>query len=175
MVTGSTCNSAVGLGQLKQQQAHFDKVILGKDTSHFTKAQHSNMKYGSEHDIYGTTTTVVARVIPVMHPSVEYCEEGCIRVPTNDKTSFLVVSPDGICRTSSSSEPVFIYENKCKFQANLQHRAIMEFPSTISHNCYVKCTRIHVISCYLAVGLKNQLQYSEWNLTQSYGMLFGLI
>ena len=90
MVTGSTCNAAVGLGQLKQQQAHFDKVIQGKEGAAFSEKQRSNMRYGTEHEIDGVAT-VVSRVIPVVLPTLEYYEEGCVRVANNDKNSFLVV------------------------------------------------------------------------------------
>ena len=64
IATGSTCNSALELGQLKQQQTHNDKVFLGKECNASVQGdQRRNMKYWVEHEIDGIAT-MVPRVIP---------------------------------------------------------------------------------------------------------------
>ncbi|XP_053404619.1 uncharacterized protein LOC128558653 [Mercenaria mercenaria] len=114
LVTGSTCNTALGLGKLKDQQSHFDKFVLGKEVEdQFSQQQRENMKYGTDHEIDGIAT-VVGRVLPALYHDQEYFEEGCIEVPYGDKKSFLVVSPDGSLREDANSEPTMMYENKCK-------------------------------------------------------------
>ena len=95
LVTGSTCNNALGLGRLKQQQSHYDKVVLGKPENRvFTEEQKQNMEYGTLHEIDGIAT-VVGRILPAFYPNVEYFEEGCVRMSLDDQQSFFVVSPDG--------------------------------------------------------------------------------
>ena len=113
MVTGSTCNKALGLGKLKEQQAHFDKIVQGKETEYFDDKQLKNMEYGSEHKIDGVAT-VVGRVLPAVYPHISYFEEGCISMQFKEKPSFILVSPDGSMRTHADEEPVMMFENKCK-------------------------------------------------------------
>ena len=115
VVTGSTCNKALGLGKLKQQQAHFSKVILGLDEDNATYSDdvRRNMEYGTKHEIDGVAT-MVSRIIPVLFPTLDYYEEGCARMALNENSSFFVVSPDGICCAGSDETPQFMYENKCK-------------------------------------------------------------
>ena len=113
LVTGSTCNKAVGLGKLKEQQSHFDNVILGKKLGEFTDQQKKNMEYGTQHEIDGVAT-ICARVLPAFFPDLQYFEEGCVCVPHSDKRSFMVVSPDGSFRRNADSAPEAMYENKCK-------------------------------------------------------------
>ena len=113
LVTGSTCNVALGLGQLKQQQAHFDKVISGNDSPAVSEDQRRNMEYGTIHET-DAIATVVGRVLPAVFPTLEYFEEGCVRIAYNDKESFLVVSPDGSLKESQNAVPKMMYETKCK-------------------------------------------------------------
>ena len=91
LVTGSTCNVALGLGQLKQQQNHFDKVVMGKDKPPISEDQQRNMEYGMIHE-NDAIATVVGRILPALFPALEYFEEGCLRVAYQNLESFLVVS-----------------------------------------------------------------------------------
>lgn len=115
MVTGSTCNKALGLETLKQQQLHYLKVTSRAETEHqvesFSDQQLQNMEYGTKHEI-DAIATMVGRVMPALFPNIEYFEEGCIRMALNENPSFFVTSPDGSFR--ASDEPTFMYENKCK-------------------------------------------------------------
>lgn len=74
-MTGRTCNTAVGLGKLKDQQAHFDKVTTGVESRRLSDTQLENMNYCIVHEIDGIAT-VVARIRPSMFPALEYFEEG---------------------------------------------------------------------------------------------------
>lgn len=83
MVTGSTCNKALGLETLKQQQLHYLKVTSRAETEHqvesFSDQQLQNMEYGTKHEI-DAIATMVGRVMPALFPNIEYFEEGCIRM-----------------------------------------------------------------------------------------------
>lgn len=112
-VSESSCNIALGLGKLKQQQAHFDKVVLGKIEETFTDEQRANMDYGTRHEIDGIAT-VVSRVLPAFYPELKYFEEGCCNVPNRSNECFMVASPDGSLRACLSQPAKVMYENKCK-------------------------------------------------------------
>ena len=71
-MTGNTCNAALGMGQLKQQQAHFDKVVLqNTQNTIFSEQQKANMAYGSVHEIDGVAT-FVGRVLPSLFSDIDY-------------------------------------------------------------------------------------------------------
>ena len=126
-VTGSTANRAIGLGKLKEMQAHYDKVKTGKDTSQFNEIQQRNMQYGSEHEIDGIAT-VAARVIPALFPSVEYFEEGCKAVSDGTNDHFMIVSPDGSLREPTTNHIIMMYENKCKIENDYSTPVYYEIP-----------------------------------------------
>jgi len=127
LVTGSTCNNALGLGRLKQQQSHYDKVVLGKPENRvFTEEQKQNMEYGTLHEIDGIAT-VVGRILPAFYPNVEYFEEGCVRMSLDDQQSFFVVSPDGSLK-KTNGEIAMMYENKCKTQNNFSANVYYNIP-----------------------------------------------
>ena len=115
VVTGSTYNKAWGLEKLKQQQAYLSKVILGLDEDNATYSDdvRRNMEYGTKHEIDGVAT-MVSGIIPALFPTLDYYEEGCVRMALKENPSFFVVSPDGMFCTGSDKTPQFMYENKCK-------------------------------------------------------------
>ncbi|KAH3776260.1 hypothetical protein DPMN_177680 [Dreissena polymorpha] len=116
-VTGSTCNTALGLGLLKQQQAHFDKVINQKESMvQFSDQQKSNMEYGSLHEIDGIAT-IIGHVLPAFFPKLQFYEEGCAKLVSKNNDSFLVASPDGSFRESAEMDPALMFENKCKVKS----------------------------------------------------------
>ncbi|KAH3813853.1 hypothetical protein DPMN_142323 [Dreissena polymorpha] len=113
-VTGSTCNSALGLGKLKQQRKHFDQVMKGVEINEEdTRAISQRLIYGNEHEI-DAIATLTSKVLPLYYPDLKYFEEGCMRIPSTSSESFMVVSPDGSLRQSKDELPEFMYENKCK-------------------------------------------------------------
>ena len=115
-ITGSTCNSALGLGTLKQQQAHYDEVFHGKDKPEPSMEVKSNMEYGTKHEADGIAT-MVGKVLPFIFPELVYVEEGCKEVKLNNQ-EFMLVSPDGSFRKTLGGTPCYIYENKCKTRSN---------------------------------------------------------
>lgn len=99
----NSCNKALGLETLKQQQLHYLKVTSRAETEHqvesFSDQQLQNMEYGTKHEI-DAIATMVGRVMPALFPNIEYFEEGCIRMALNENPSFFVTSPDGSFRAS---------------------------------------------------------------------------
>ncbi|KAK3085331.1 hypothetical protein FSP39_001627 [Pinctada imbricata] len=71
------------------------------------------MAYGTDHEI-DAIATLTAKIMPFLHPGLNYVEEGCARVSSARNPSFLVTSPDGTLRYDAFEEPVFMYENKCR-------------------------------------------------------------
>ena len=139
VVTGSTCNKALGLGKLKQQQAHFSKVILGLDEDNATYSDdvRRNMEYGTKHEIDGVAT-MVSRIIPVLFPTLDFYEEGCARMALNENSSFFVVSPDGMFCAGSDDTPQFMYENKCKVKNPFATDAYYATQNITFHKYYAK-------------------------------------
>ena len=113
MVTGSTCNTAIGLGQLKKQQEHFDKVVLGKEGPAVSDDQRKNIEYGTIHE-NDAIATVVGRILPALYPTLQYFEESCVRVAYGGKEGFLVVSPDRSLKEEQNATPKMVFEAKCK-------------------------------------------------------------
>jgi hypothetical protein len=59
MVTGSTCQKAVGLGKLKEQQEHYDHVVRTIDrTPGTTEEIQRRMEYGTVHEIDATASLI---------------------------------------------------------------------------------------------------------------------
>ena len=113
MVTGSTCNTAIGLNKLKNQQEHYDKFIMKKGIREVAEHVQKRMDYGSKHEI-DAIGTLTSKVLPFMYPELSYYEEGCLNIPTDRTPSFITVSPDGSLRSAQEQIPRFMYENKCK-------------------------------------------------------------
>jgi hypothetical protein len=130
MVTGSTCNTAVGLGKLKDQQSHVDRVMgkvseeVGIQVDDGTKAR---MEFGVLHEL-DAIATLSGKVLPFLFPTLQYFEEGCVKVSSTNKDDFMVVSPDGSLRSSSEKEPQLMYENKCKAPSSYNPTAYYSIP-----------------------------------------------
>ena len=96
-VTGSTIYKAVGCDGLGKQKDHFEKVICGvpeKEPSDDIKAA---MEHGVTNEI-NAVATIVGKIIPVVEPTLKFCEEGCVLIEQSDGSIFMVVSPDGSLR-----------------------------------------------------------------------------
>lgn len=127
MVTGSTCNKALGIGTLKQQQQHFDTVINKVDKADVSETVQRRMEYGTLHEI-DAVATVTGKVLPFLYPDYNYYEEGCVKVPYKDHMSFMVVSPDGSFRKSYDGPALMMYENKCKAPQSFSSTAYYKIP-----------------------------------------------
>ncbi|XP_060583246.1 uncharacterized protein LOC132739551 [Ruditapes philippinarum] len=153
MVTGSTCNTALGLGLLKEQQAHFDKVVNRKEsTVQFSEQQKSNMEYGSLHEIDGVAT-IVGHVLPAFFPKLDFYEEGCARLANKSNDSFLVASPDGSLRESVELDPKLMFENKCKVKSKYTTPVFYEIPKYY----------IPQLLCEMSAYSCNSLLFSCWS------------
>ena len=110
--TGSTLYRAIGLSTLKEQQIHFDKLGCNKSLNEvdFPESVKLAMKHGTENEI-NAIGTIVNQVIPVYEKNTKFYEEGCYSVSNSDDPDFIIVSPDGSCRTSGV--PVSAVEIKC--------------------------------------------------------------
>ncbi|XP_053383231.1 uncharacterized protein LOC123562931 [Mercenaria mercenaria] len=119
-VTGSSLNKALGLGSLKQQLEHFDKVFFKKEPKQVSSDVQLKMKYGSEQEI-NAIATLVSKVLPVFEPSLIYVEEGCYKktIGTEPNEVPIVVSPDGSIRNSADSTASFGVECKCPYPGKI--------------------------------------------------------
>ena len=105
---------ALGLGTVKEQKHHYEHVIQGSlpsnkaDISPETAAA---MKHGIDNEIHAVAT-IVGKILPVFMPDVDLYESGCRVIYLNNKP-FIVVSPDGECRTSMNAPVKCAIEIKC--------------------------------------------------------------
>ncbi|MEW8548750.1 MAG: YqaJ viral recombinase family protein [Candidatus Thiodiazotropha sp.] len=127
LVTGSTCNSALGLSRLKDQQLHFDNVVLKKPKPEFPKEVQERMKYGIHHE-EDAVATVCSKVLPALYPDMKMYEEGCIRVGFENYNSFMVVSPDGSLKGENELHSRLAFENKCKSPDSYSKSAYYQIP-----------------------------------------------
>lgn len=127
-VTGSTCYNALGLGKLKDQQKHYDKVILNKvSEEEHSEEERSRLQYGIDHET-DAVATVCCKVIPYKYPTLLMFEEGCIKLGFAGKESFMVVSPDGSLRESMNGCTHLAYETKCKSPNSYSISAYYQIP-----------------------------------------------
>ncbi|KAH3882980.1 hypothetical protein DPMN_006927 [Dreissena polymorpha] len=71
-VTGSTCIAVVGLGKLKQQRKHFDKVMKGVEViAEDTRGISQRLIYGNEHEI-DAIATLISKVLALYYPEFNY-------------------------------------------------------------------------------------------------------
>jgi hypothetical protein len=108
MVTGSTFNATIGLGSLKKQLEHYNKMF-NKDIPEFTEVTKQRMEHGVKNEI-NVVTTIVAKVLPVFFPELVFYEEGCYKLVHD--TIPIIVSPHGSCR-NANDKPLLAIEIKC--------------------------------------------------------------
>ena len=111
-VTGSTLNNAIGLGTLKAQQEHFDSVVYNNPKPAPSESTKECMEHGTVNEI-NAIATLVGKVLPVYWPNLQYVEEGCFQIFTEESGVSVVISPDGSCRESVNAPSVFAIECKC--------------------------------------------------------------
>ena len=108
-VTGSTLNDATGLGTLRAQQAHHDKVFKGI-VKPVTPELQGYFDHGVENEIHALAT-LVGKVIPVFYPNLKYHEDGCETLEIGHG-SYAVVSGDG-SGLGTDGRPKVAFELKC--------------------------------------------------------------
>ena len=113
-ISGSTINNAIGLGTLKQQQEHFDKVEFKKATKEPSEETKCRLEYGTKNEIHAIAT-LVGKILPVYGAKLSYIEEGCYKVNIGENQVPLVVSPDGSVRGEPFGEVLFGVECKCPY------------------------------------------------------------
>ena len=70
-VTGSTRNTALGLGTLKAHIQHFDAAIHGKERTPFSDTVLKALEHGRSNEINGVAT-LVCKVLPALFPKSIY-------------------------------------------------------------------------------------------------------
>ncbi|XP_060581747.1 uncharacterized protein LOC132738297 [Ruditapes philippinarum] len=110
-ITGSTIYQSIGLDGLKRQRQHFDKVVCGIPEPEPSIEQKRAMEHGTNNEINGVAT-LVGRILPVIAPTLEFHEEGCVCIKDKD-TMIMVVSPDGSLYISETKEIIAGVEIKC--------------------------------------------------------------
>ena len=71
------------------------------------------MAFGTKDEI-DAITALVGTVLPFLYPNISYYEKDFSRINNDMDEHFMVVRPDGSLRTSESTFPDMMYENKCK-------------------------------------------------------------
>lgn len=92
MLTGS--NKAMGLGKMKEQQGHYDKVIRGKEGEPFTDTEKTVISMGVSMKLMVLQWLSTGYFLSAFFPKCSYFEVGCVMVPFKDETKFLVLSLD---------------------------------------------------------------------------------
>ncbi|CAG2209236.1 unnamed protein product [Mytilus edulis] len=107
-LTGSTFYKGLGLGKLKDQQTHYDKVYRGKEPE-ISKDLQDLFDYVTEQEI-NALGTLLGKIMPVYFPNLTYKEDGCEVISLND--SYAIISGDGSGIDQNHSNKV-AFEFKC--------------------------------------------------------------
>ena len=78
-ITGNTLYKAIGLGLLREEQAHYDKVYTRK-VSETTPELQELFDYGTQQEP-NTLATLLAEYMPVYLLELLYVEDGCCAIP----------------------------------------------------------------------------------------------
>ncbi|CAG2228709.1 unnamed protein product [Mytilus edulis] len=108
-VTASELHHALGLGTLRQQQDHYDKVILGKKMTE--KIVTKQMEHGKNNEI-NAVATICGKILPTLYPTTIFKEVGCY-VKWKEVKPFVVASPDG--EGDEGQTKRFLFEIKCPY------------------------------------------------------------
>lgn len=140
---------------MKKQKEYFDKVICKVEEEKSNQVK-KNMEYGTNNEI-NAIATLVTKVLPVLHPCLEYREEGCIPLYREDKFT-MIVSPDGSLEGNSEVESKtteMAIELKCpvsNLHTNVPERYILQCLSEMYalqvHKLLYLCWRPDVSSVF---------------------------
>ena len=101
-----------GCGKLKE---HFDHVVCGVQEKQVSPEIQKFLDHGASNEI-NAVATVVTKVLPVLHPDLVFCEEGCVEINYVDNSKFMIVSPDGSLRSNPRLDStVSAVELKCPY------------------------------------------------------------
>ncbi len=93
-LSGSMLFKGLGFETLKEQQAHYDKVMTEKESNEFVSEEvAARMRHGTENEPKAIAA-LVGQILPFFYPNFAYQEEGCLPVTRGDK-ALIMVSPDG--------------------------------------------------------------------------------
>lgn len=123
-VTASTMNTALGLRTLKEQQAHYDSVILNKDKDG-VRSPTPQMLHGIENEKHGVAT-ICGKILPSLFPKIKFKEVGCYVKWREDKP-FLVASPDG--EGDEGQMKRFLFEIKCPYKSDWKTNVSYSIPN----------------------------------------------
>ena len=70
-VTGSTLHKALGLGTLKDQKKHIDKLLNPHESVEFTPEQQNATQHGIDNEI-NAVGVLVTKVLPVYAPKAHF-------------------------------------------------------------------------------------------------------
>ena len=123
-VPGSTINAAVGLGSLKEQKEHFQRVIVTHKPKSFTDAVKERLQHGTSHEI-DAKATLLGKIMPIYCPGKVFKDVGSYILLHNEKT-FCIASPDGEAWEQNSLSMTF--ELKCPFPKKFTPTVFYEVP-----------------------------------------------
>ena len=123
-VTGSTVSKAIGVDSLKEQKLFVDHHVVGP-TPPPSEFVQTAMTYGTDNEI-NAVATLVGKVMPVLFPSLVFCEEGAYVITDEDTGGkLLIVSPDGSLRegengiVDTTKKAVVSVEIKCPYSCSI--------------------------------------------------------
>ena len=141
-MTGSTLHSALGLRGLKEQKAHFDVNVLGKEPAEVSEATQKHLDHGTRNEKHAVAT-LSGKFLPIFYPELNYVEEGCYLVDGQTKSHLLEVSPDGSLKFRGC------VENNCQPDRTLQDNPILavEIKCLFKGNVYYKVPTYYICQC----------------------------
>ncbi|CAG2212896.1 unnamed protein product [Mytilus edulis] len=153
-VTASTMHTALGLRTLKEQQAHYDSVILNKDKDG-VQSPTPQMLHGIENEKHGVAT-ICGKILPSLFPKIKFKEVGCYVKWREDKP-FLVASPDG--EGDEGQMKRFLFEIKCPYKSDWKTNVSYSIP-----NYYVLQLITQMGASKESYGYRGRI--SVWNAQQ---------
>lgn len=106
-VTASTLFGALGFDGLNKMKNHFDKVVCSVPEKEPTLDVKAAMKHGEINEV-NAVATIVGKIAPVLEPGAIFCEEGSVRLNTEEGDLFMVISLDGSLRRDKSLQSTYV-------------------------------------------------------------------
>ena len=114
VITGSSFYWALGLGTLKDQKAHYDKVFKAVHESVNPDLQ-KLFDHGTSNEV-NALATFLAKIMRVYYPNAIYKGDGCVvKSMSEDLDAYAVISGDGTCikKVENDWENIVAAEFKC--------------------------------------------------------------
>ena len=147
-VSGSTLFKACGLGLLREQQEHFDKVFKGYQPT-VKPALQKLFDRGAKEEP-NALATLVGKILPVYFPALKYFEDGCNVISL--KNGYLVVSGDGSGLNDDLQYKV-AFEMKCPkpgktHTPDVHYRLAVYYSTQVLSQMATKCCNTFAYICY---------------------------